>query len=885
MRSLSVLAVFSELPMADRDPSGARQVAILSALAAGGHTVTVLARTGVGQESYAGELAGMGMEVIIRDARHHAGATPDAVALDFAGLLRRGAFDVAWLTIDDVADHYVAEIRWESPGTRIVVDGVGAHHLATRPVCGQADVLVCRDAADEAGVNALASQARTVIVTDGPAQDGGAGTADIAGVLDAVVGQVIFAATAFDDLDTLTAVLRGYLGCFAPGDPAVLVAPVPAGGVTIEQAGAWAGEALARLGADPEQIPDVTVAATAADPAVPLNATLATGADAPTATADDPAAADDPTVADHPVAPAEPPALASIIICAYGKRDYSERCLRSLQDALGDRLGTTWELVLVDNASPDDTAALFAAWSDRATVVSLPENRNFAGGNNAGAEVARGEVLVFLNNDTEVGPGALEAIVQEARQPGVGIVGTRLLYPDGRIQHGGLAWRSRPTEIEPFHFFHFEPDEVPAARTTFDISAVTGACMALPAEVFHRLGGFDERYVNGWEDSDLCMRARWAGHRVRLRGDVHIVHHEGVTSRGDYQRDGNKELFHAQWGAVLRDERDVVNRTLGAVFNPISDVAIGPVSADGAPVLVAGPVVSVGPSGDEARGLLDALAAAGTEAASRPATPNWIAPALADAHWRRLLASHARALRPGAVTVHVGGGEVKTAHGPLVLRLAGATPDRPADALAWVSCGADRAALLEAGWPADAVTVLPAAGIEPLDGAGGGGVLVVLPAAHAPAVAILKGLCGLGLPRLRIVPTIRSGELAAHIAAILPGAELLAPETDERVVQRLAAAADVVVALNEDDGFDRQALAAAATGAAVVVRPGRAAAEVLGELVHIADPADPAAVTAAVGAAGLRIASEDRRRRRARVIAACGPETVRAALDRLAAAV
>ncbi len=110
---------------------------------------------------------------------------------------------------------------------------------------------------------------------------------------------------------------------------------------------------------------------------------------------------------------------ASIVIVTYGQRELTERCLRSLESCLGRGLGAEWELILVDNNSPDDTPELLRAWSDRAVVRLLDHNRNFAGGCNLGAEEAHGEVLVFLNSDTEVTPGALETIAEQALEPGV----------------------------------------------------------------------------------------------------------------------------------------------------------------------------------------------------------------------------------------------------------------------------------------------------------------------------------------------------------------------------------------------------------------------------------------------------------------------------------
>src|SRR4051794_15192174 len=227
--------------------------------------------------------------------------------------------------------------------------------------------------------------------------------------------------------------------------------------------------------------------------------------------------------------PAKAPSL-SIVIVTLGKREVTERCLETLDEAFGDRLGRDVELVLVDNGSPDDTPELLRSWEDRATVILLDENRNYAGGNNVGARAATGDVLVLLNNDTEVFPGVLDALAAQALDPGVAIAGCRLLYPDRTIQHGGCAWWRAPDGVvRPFHLFRHEAGDLPAACATFDCDFVTAACIAVRREMFFELGGFDQSYVNGWEDVDLCVRARLTGQRVVYRGDIAVIHREKVT--------------------------------------------------------------------------------------------------------------------------------------------------------------------------------------------------------------------------------------------------------------------------------------------------------------------------------------------------------------------
>ena len=115
------------------------------------------------------------------------------------------------------------------------------------------------------------------------------------------------------------------------------------------------------------------------------------------------------------------------------------------------------------------------------------------------------------------------------------IAGPRLLFPDGTIQHAGVGFLRNALGVMPQHVFHHQDGMLPAARGTYELDCVTGACLVIRRDVFEQLGGFDEGYRNGLEDVDLCLRARMAGHRVVYRGDIAFVHAEGA-SRGRRER-------------------------------------------------------------------------------------------------------------------------------------------------------------------------------------------------------------------------------------------------------------------------------------------------------------------------------------------------------------
>jgi GT2 family glycosyltransferase len=567
---------------------------------------------------------------------------------------------------------------------------------------------------------------------------------------------------------------------------------------------------------------------------------------------------------------------ASVVVVTYGQRAVTERGLDALAAALGDQLGRAWELVLVDNASPDDTPALLRQWSDRAEVLLLPRNLDFAGGCNAGAARARGEVLVFLNNDTEVVPGALEALVAQVAEPGVAIAGPRLLFADGTIQHAGVGFLRNALGVMPQHVFHHQDGMLPAARGTYELDCVTGACLVVRRDVFEQLGGFDEGYRNGLEDVDLCLRARMAGHRVVYRGDIAFVHAEGA-SRGAGSdlwatperlaaMRSNDLRFIGAWGAMLDEDVELAAATWDAELHENRPTpAAGP-----AGVVVEGQPGGLAPAGDEARAILAACSAAGPLAAARDEPFPRVAPRL-DPSLRALVhAALGREPLPGAarIVVPAGPSAVHALEGAVlragVLPAAGGAPLE-----AWAAAPDVAAALVAAGLDERRVHIVAPALHPVAPGPGGEGVLAILPAHDARAcAATLRALRD--VPHVRLLPTVAARGLAEAVRNALPGAELLGPCADERRFSAIAGRAEIVLASDADDLFERRALIAAATGAAVVTaRPDGPAATFAGA--HH----DLAAARAATDAAG-------RATRRANVLAACDQALIAARIVELA---
>jgi GT2 family glycosyltransferase len=574
---------------------------------------------------------------------------------------------------------------------------------------------------------------------------------------------------------------------------------------------------------------------------------------------------------------------ASIIIVTYGQRAVTERCLESLRAALGDRLGRDWELVLVDNASPDDTPALLQAWSDVATVRLLSENRNFSGGCNAGAEVARGEVLVFLNNDTEVLPGALETLVDQALEPGVTAAGARLLYPDGTLQHAGVAFFNHH-ELNvpvPHHIFLGNDGELPAARASYELDCVSAACMAVRASVFNAGGGFDTGFRNGMEGVDLCLRIRVSGGRIVYRGDVVVIHHEG-RSRG---RGAELSATPERRATMAHNAGRLMNRWAGSleqddefaahVWDAVLERGAPPRSIPGANVALVGQPSGIGPAAAEARGLLAGLSDLGCSVAAADLPPARVQARLTGPLASMLSAARQREVATCSWMIHVPSGACDS--WPIgttsLIRLGSArTALRVADASeVWASCPAVARELIESGLDPSRVRVVAPAIPLPARGAGGAGILAILPTHDSGAAqAVIQALrSAAGATPIRLLPTVRTRGLEAEIAERLSGIELLDPCSDEQRFAELAASADVVLATDPSDHYERRALAAAATGAAVLTtNPDGPAVSVLGAGIACSTGDLPAALAALTAEPG------DRSDRAALVAESCGPQAL-----------
>lgn len=220
----------------------------------------------------------------------------------------------------------------------------------------------------------------------------------------------------------------------------------------------------------------------------------------------------------------------SVVIPHYGRRSLTEACIQ----ALDQNTKEDFELVVVDNGTGDTF--------DVDIEIHNPVNQGFAVACNQGAKAATGSICVFLNNDTQVHAGWLTPLVEALKEPKVGIAGSLLLYPNGEIQHSGVYLKFQGTTLMCWNWM--------TPRNRGPVAAVTGACMAMRRDVWGMVGGFDERYWNGAEDVDLCLKVATAGYACMYDPASVVTHRESASGAERWSRvHENVARFHQKWGS------------------------------------------------------------------------------------------------------------------------------------------------------------------------------------------------------------------------------------------------------------------------------------------------------------------------------------------------
>jgi GT2 family glycosyltransferase/glycosyltransferase involved in cell wall biosynthesis len=254
---------------------------------------------------------------------------------------------------------------------------------------------------------------------------------------------------------------------------------------------------------------------------------------------------------------AEQPVV-SIVVPVYNKFDLTYQCVQSIQEQGAE---IPYEIVIVDDCSRDETLFANFVFSGGIRLVRNSTNSGFVRTCNRGFDAARGEYVVFLNNDTQVKPRWLDELYETLRRdPKIGIVGSKLLFPDGRLQEcGGIIWRLG----DGWNWGRDQDPEDPRFCYMRDTDYVSGAALMIKSSLFRELGRFDEQYAPAYyEDTDLCFKVRQRGYRTVVQPSSEIIHFEGASAGTSVTGGGMKRFqainhrkFFENWKDTLATHR------------------------------------------------------------------------------------------------------------------------------------------------------------------------------------------------------------------------------------------------------------------------------------------------------------------------------------------
>ena len=225
----------------------------------------------------------------------------------------------------------------------------------------------------------------------------------------------------------------------------------------------------------------------------------------------------------------------SIIIPVYNQIHYTYACLLSILEHTKD---VSYEVIIADDVSTDATEHL-SEYAEGLVICRNSTNQGFLRNCNNAARHARGKYVMFLNNDTQVTENWLSSLVQLIESdPSIGMVGSKLVYPDGRLQEaGGIIW----SDGSGWNYGRLDNPDKPEYNYVKDVDYISGAAILLSNELWNQIGGFDTRFAPAYcEDSDLAFEVRKAGYRVVYQPKSKVIHFEGISNGTDVQGTGLK---------------------------------------------------------------------------------------------------------------------------------------------------------------------------------------------------------------------------------------------------------------------------------------------------------------------------------------------------------